>query len=116
MVEYNSNKKCCSCCTIVVKDTYKANHLRGDIQFNIKQYVSNSHTNFLYNPLLKLFEGINGTMGIVHEIVANDYIETNNSTFIDLSFYVSIDFNTFISNHHNLKDINLDGFPKPSFP
>jgi hypothetical protein len=55
-------------------------------------------------------------MGIVHEIVVNDYIETNNSTFIDPSFYVSIDFNTFISNHHNLKDINLDGFPKPSFP
>ncbi len=116
MVEYNSNKKCCSCCTIVVKDTYKTNRIHGDIPFNIKQYVSNSHTNSLYGPLLKLFEGINATTGIVHEIVVNDYIETNNSTFIDPSFHVSIDFNTFISNHHNLKDINLDGFPKPSFP
>jgi hypothetical protein len=48
--------------------------------------------------------------------VVNDYIETNNSTFIDMSIYVSIDFNTFISNHHDLKGINLDGFPKPSFP
>jgi predicted transcriptional regulator len=58
MVEYNSNKKCCSCCTIVVKDTYKTNRLHGDIQFNIKQYVSNSHTNSLYCPLLKLFKGM----------------------------------------------------------
>lgn len=73
-------------------------------------------TNYLYGPLLKLFEGINRTTWIVHEIVVNDYIETNNSTFIDMSIYVSIDFNTFISNHHDLKGINLDGFPKPSFP
>jgi hypothetical protein len=65
---------------------------------------------------LKLFEGINGTTGIVHEIVVNDYTETNNLTFIDPSFYVSIDFNSFIRNHHNLKEINLDGLPKPSFP
>lgn len=57
-VEFNSNKKCCSCCTIVVKDTYKTNHLHGDIQFNRKKYVSNSHTNSLYCPLLKLFKGL----------------------------------------------------------
>jgi hypothetical protein len=55
----------------VVKDTYKTNPIHGDIQFNIKQYFSNSHTNSLCSPLLKLFEGINGTMGIVHEIVVN---------------------------------------------
>jgi hypothetical protein len=58
MIEYNSNKKCCSCCTIVVKDTYKTNRLHGNIQFNIKQYVSNSNTNSLYGPLLKLFKGM----------------------------------------------------------
>jgi len=41
-----------------VKDIYKTNRLHGDIQFNTKQYVSNSHTNSLYGSLLILFKGM----------------------------------------------------------
>ncbi len=53
---------------------------------------------------------INGTISIVREIVIDDYIKEENSTFIELALYVVVDFNTLIINHYDLKDINLNGF------
>jgi len=55
---------------------------------------------------------INGTIGIVHEIVIDDSIKEENSTFIEPPLYVVINFNTFITNHFDLKDINLNGIAK----
>jgi hypothetical protein len=59
---------------------------------------------------------INGTINIVHEIVIDDSIKNENSTFIKLPLYVIVDFNTFINKHSNLRDINLNGFPKNIIP
>jgi len=43
---------------------------------------------------------INGTIGIVREIVIDDSIKEKNSTFIKPPLYA-----TFITNHFDLKDI-----------
>ncbi len=59
---------------------------------------------------------INGTIGIVREIVMDDSIEEKKSTFIEPPLYVAINFNTFITNHSNLNDINLNGFVKNVIP
>lgn len=84
-------------------------HLCEDMQFNIRQCISNSNSNSLY-PFLKPYKCmkvmfiwnlyfkfglINGTIGMVHEIVMGDSIKEKNSTFIEPPFYVAIDFNTF---------------------
>ncbi len=50
---------------------------------------------------------INGIIGIVREIMIDDYIKEKNSTFIEPSLYVVVDFNTFITNHFDLKDIYI---------
>jgi hypothetical protein len=48
----------CSCWTIIATwDTYINKLVHGDVQFNISQYVSNSHTNTLH-PFLKFYEGM----------------------------------------------------------
>lgn len=46
----------------------------------------------------------------------DDFVQPNNSTFIDLCLFVAINFNMFISNCHDLSDINLDDFPKNIIP
>jgi hypothetical protein len=48
--------------------------------------------------------------------VIDDFVQPNNSTFIDLCLFVAINFNMFISNCHDLSDINLDDFPKNIIP
>ncbi len=74
------------CYTIVAKDTYKNKHLCEYMQFNIRQCVSNSYSKKIY-PFKKLYKGmkvmfiqnlyfkfglINGTIGMIHEIVMDD--------------------------------------------
>ncbi len=46
----------------------------------------------------------------------DDFVQPNNSTFIDLRLYVAINFNMFISNHYDLSNINLDYFPQNIIP
>ncbi len=46
----------------------------------------------------------------------DDFVQPNNSTFIDLRLFVVINFNMFISNYYDLSDINLDDFPKNIIP
>ncbi len=82
--------------------------------------------NNLY-PFLKLYKGmkvmlieilypkfglVNGIIDIVYEIVIDDSVKNKNSTCIEPPLYVNADFNTFISKHSNLRDINLNGFLK----
>ncbi len=43
----------------------------------------------------------------------DDFVQPNNSTFIDLHLYVAINFN--MCNHYDLSDLILDDFPKTSF-
>jgi hypothetical protein len=128
--EYHSSFILSICYTIVAKDTYQNKPLCEDIHFNITQYVSSSNSNNLY-LFLKQYKGmkvmfienlypkfglINGTVGIVCEIVIDDSIKEKNSTFIEPPLYVVVDFNTYITNHFDLKDINLNGFAKNVIP
>ncbi len=66
----------------------------------------------LINSLYLKFGLINGTTSIIHKIV----IKTNNSTFTNPLLYVFVNFNTFITNHSILKNINHSGFPKNIIP
>ncbi len=70
----------------------------------------------LIKNLYPKFGLINGTIGIVCEIVMDDSIKENKSTFIEPPFYVVINLNTLITNHFNSKDINLNGFVKDVIP
>ncbi len=86
--EYHSIFIFSICYTIVAKDMYQNKPLREDIQFNIRQYVSSSNNNNL-NLFLLWYKGmkvmfmenlyskfglVNGTIGIVREIVIDDSI------------------------------------------
>jgi len=62
MIEYNSKKKSCLCYIIFAKDTYTNKPLCVDVQFNIRQFVSNSNTNNLYS----FFESIQRHASHVH--------------------------------------------------
>ncbi len=46
----------------------------------------------------------------------DDFVQPNNSAFIDLRSYVAINLNMFISNHYDLSNINLDDFPQNIIP
>jgi hypothetical protein len=70
---------------------------------------------FIENSYSK-FGLINGTIGIVREIVIDDSIKEKNSTFIEPPLYVAVDFNTFIINHFDLININLNDFAKNVIP
>jgi hypothetical protein len=70
----------------------------------------------LIEILYPKFGLVNGTTCIVYEIVMDDSVKNKNSTFIEPPLYVIVDFNTFISKHFNLRDINLNGFLKNVIP
>ncbi len=66
--------------------------------------------------LYSKFGLINGTIGIVREIMIDDFIKEKNPTFIESPLYVVVDFNTFIINHYDLQNINLIDFVKNVIP
>ncbi len=114
----------------VAKDTDKNRHLLENIQFNIRKYVPSSNTNNLY-PFKKLYKGmkvmftkilyrkiglINGTIYIVHEIVIDNSTNLKTFNFHKPFLYILVDFNTFINNHYNFKNIYIHGYSKNIIP
>jgi hypothetical protein len=60
---------------------------------------------------------VNGTIGIVHEIVLDHDIPRNDTLFIKPPLHILVDFNSFINDHKSsLSNIMIEGLPKNIVP
>jgi hypothetical protein len=131
MIEYYAKKNNKRCSIIIAEDTYKNSPLLGHIQFQIRQTYSSKKTQNLYS-FLKIYKGlkvmltenryptlglVNGTIGIVHEIILDHDTPGNDVLFIKPPLHVLVDFNSFINDHKSsLNDIMIENLPKNIVP
>jgi hypothetical protein len=131
MIEYYAKKNNKRCSIIVAEDTCNNGPLLGHVQFEIRQTYSSKKTQNLHSffkiykrmkvmltenrdPTLGL---VNGTIGIVHEIVLNHDTPRNDTPFIKRPLHILVNFNSFINNYKSsLNDIIIEGLPKNIVP
>jgi len=108
MIEYKFKNKSYLCCTIILRI-----HILKNFKWRHKAMCVSSFNTNNFDQFLKLYKGmnmimfmkkwhpkcglINGMIGIVHQIVIDNYVKK--STFINPPLYVVVHFNTSITNH-----------------